>query len=129
MGREFIGECEPAEDAKAESYQMELAIKFIKKECGEPPRGVDVQVCRQDHELGSYPVIAVVWDDYEAEYPDEYIGKCIEAFERFETPEDVLQDLRERAQIFREAQDAIQKAYFPDSVDAEDSDEESTDPS
>jgi len=32
----------------------------------------------------SYPVISVVWDDSITEWPDEYIGKCIEAFERFE---------------------------------------------
>jgi hypothetical protein len=40
----------------------------------------------EDHELGSYPLISVVWDGGVADYPDEYIKKAIEAFERFEQP-------------------------------------------
>jgi hypothetical protein len=51
-----------------------------------PARGVDVQVTLEDHELGSYPLISVVWDGGVADYPDEYIKKAIEAFERFEQP-------------------------------------------
>lgn len=35
---------------------MGLAIKFTKQACGEPPRGVDVQITGEDHELGSYRV-------------------------------------------------------------------------
>ena len=43
MGREFIGECSTSgESSELDDYEMELAIKFIKHECGEPPRGVDV---------------------------------------------------------------------------------------
>jgi hypothetical protein len=45
MGREFIGECSSrGENPEAESYERELAIKFIKQDCGKPPRGVDVQI-------------------------------------------------------------------------------------
>jgi hypothetical protein len=86
MGREFIGECPySGEDPQVDNYETELTIKYIKKECGPPPRGVNVEVTLEDHELGSYPVISVVWDDSIVGYPDEYIGKCMEAFERFET--------------------------------------------
>src|SRR5438477_11807148 len=96
MVREFIGEHPGSgEDPKLDELEAELAIKYIKKACGEPPSGVDVQVTLEGYEVGdegdevSYPVISVVWDDSITEYPDEYIGKCIEAFERFDLPEEI----------------------------------------
>ena len=90
MGSEFIGECPGlGDDPESDHLETELAIKYIKQACGEPPSGVDVEVTMQDHELGSYPVISVVWDDSVTGYPDEYIGKCIEAFERFDLPEEI----------------------------------------
>ena len=36
-----------------------------------------------------YPVISVVWDDSVTGCPDEYIGKSVEAFERFALPEEI----------------------------------------
>ena len=104
MGREFIGECSPSDDdPEFEDRETEMAVKYIKQACGEPPPGVDVQVTSEDHELGSYPVVSVVWDDSICEYPDEYIGKCIEAFERFDLPEEV-----------HERGEQIQKLLDPD---------------
>lgn len=44
-----------------------------------------------DYELGSYPETSVVWHDFVTGYPSEYIGKCIEAFERFEFPDEIHQ--------------------------------------
>jgi hypothetical protein len=77
MGREFIGDCPTSgEDSEFDDFEAELAIKYIKQKC-QPPRGVNVQVSWEDHELGSYPVISVVWNDYITDYPGEYIGKCI----------------------------------------------------
>jgi hypothetical protein len=111
MGREFIGECSPSGDApELDDYEMELAVKFIKEACGKPPRGVDVQITWEDHELGSYPVISVVWDDYITDYPGEYIGKCIEAFDRFDLPEEIY----ERNRVLFDLQDRIQKLFDPD---------------
>jgi hypothetical protein len=108
MGREFIGECPGSgEDPKFDEYEAELAIKYIKQSCGKPPSGVDVQITLEDHELGSYPVISVVWDDYVTEYPGEYIGKCMEAFERFDLPEEIYQ----RGRDFFDLQDKIQKLF------------------
>ncbi|HXA77861.1 MAG TPA: hypothetical protein VNV41_12095 [Candidatus Acidoferrales bacterium] len=53
MRREFIGECSSrGENPEAESHERELAIKFIKQDCGKPPRGVDVQVGYEDSEYG-----------------------------------------------------------------------------
>ena len=79
MGREFIGECPGSgEDGELDDYETGLAIKYIKQTCGEPPRGVDVQVTSEYHELGSYPVISFVWGDSITECPDDYIEKCNE---------------------------------------------------
>jgi hypothetical protein len=111
MSRELIGECSTAgEDPKLDSYEMELAIKYITQACGEPPHGVDVQVTLEDHDLGSYPIISVVWDDFITEYPGEYIGKCVEAFERFDLPEEIHQ----RGQHFLDLYKQIQKPFDPD---------------
>lgn len=29
------------------TYEMKLAIKYLKQKCGPPPRGVDIEVIRQ----------------------------------------------------------------------------------
>jgi hypothetical protein len=108
MGREFIGDCPlSGEDLELDDYETELTIKYIKQECGEPPRGVDVQVTWEDHELGSYPIISVVWDDSIFEYPDEYIGKCMEAFERFDLPEEI----RDQYQVLFDLVDLQERIY------------------
>lgn len=115
MGREFIGEClASGEDPEFDNYEMELAIKFIKRACGKPPRGVDVQISWEDHELGSYPVISVIWDDFVTGYPGEYIGKCIEAFERFDLPDEIHQRGRERARLLREIYAQMENWFDPD---------------
>lgn len=108
MGREFIGEVSACED---DHLEMELAIKYIKQSCGPPPCGADVEITFEGYEVGndgaeaSYPVISVVWDDGITEYPGEYIGKCIEAFERFELPEEIHQQY----QLFFQLQDQMQE--------------------
>lgn len=108
MGREIIGECSGSgEDAQLDELERSLTLKYIQREAGEPEPGVSVEVSWEDHELGSYPVISVVWDDFTVEYPDEYIGKCIDAYERFEFPEEIY----ERWRKFGEIQDGISKLY------------------
>ncbi len=107
MGREFIGDYPTSgEDSEFDDYAADLAIKYIKQKC-QPPRGVDVQVTWEDHELGSYPVISVVWDDYIMDYPGEYIVKCIEAFDHFDLPEEIY----ERNRVLLDLQDRIQKLF------------------
>lgn len=115
MGREFIGECSTlAEGSQFDHYEDELVIKFIKQESGEPPRGAEVQVTREDHELGSYPVISVVWDDGETGYPEDYIQKCVEAFERFELPEEIREEGRESSDFLREINADMEKWFETD---------------
>ena len=47
--------------------------------------------CYEDSEYGSIPAIVVIWDDSETGYPEDYIQKCVEAFERFDLPEEIHQ--------------------------------------
>jgi hypothetical protein len=115
MGRELIGECPASgEDPELANYENELVLKFITQACGEPPRGVDLQISREDHELGSYPVIAVIWDDYETGYTEDYIQKCIESFERFDLPGEIHQESRERLRLLHDLQDGLQRLFDPD---------------
>jgi hypothetical protein len=106
MGSEFVGECPGwGDDPESDDLEAELAIKYIKQACGKPPRGADVQVTLEDHDLGCYPVISVVWDDSIIEYPGRYIGKCIEAFEHFDLPEEI----NERYKVLFELLESTQK--------------------
>jgi hypothetical protein len=111
MGREFIGECGWGDDPNADELEMELAIKYIKQSCGSPPRGVDVEITCEGSEVGdgreqvSYPVISVVWDDSLIEYPDDYIGKCMEAFEKFDLPEEIHKEGQKNLNLFCKADD------------------------
>jgi hypothetical protein len=114
MGREFIGECPiNKENPEFETYEGELAIKYIKRECGPPPRGVDVEITSEGSEVGnegdevSYPVISVVWDDSIMEYPDEYIEKCSAAFERFDLPEEIYEQGRLLIDLYCQTQKLI----------------------
>jgi hypothetical protein len=115
MGREFIGECPGrGDDPESDDLETELAIKFINQSCGLLPRSVDVQVTFEGSEVGnegdefSYPVISIVWDDSVTDYPDEYIGSCTEAFERFELPEEIYQQGRLLIDIFVQADKLIE---------------------
>ena len=114
MGREFVGECGWGNDPESDDLEMELAIKYIKQSCGPPPRGVEVEITLEGSEVGnegnevSYPVISVVWDDSVTDYPDEYIGSCTEAFERFELPEEIYQQGRLLIDIFVQADKLIE---------------------
>ena len=43
--------------------QATLAIRHIVKICGPPPLGRQLEVQWQEHELGNYPTIVLLWDD------------------------------------------------------------------
>ena len=119
MGHEFIGECGFGDDLEANNLEMELAIKYIKQSCGPPPTGVNVEITSEGYEVGnegdeaSYPVISVVWDEGITEYPDEYIGKCSEAFEKFDLPDEIYQEGQKNLRLFREANDEPPKSFDP----------------
>ena len=85
----------------------------MRQECGNPLQNVYVQIARKDSEYGSIPVVAVVWDDYETGCPEAYIQKCIEAFERFELPDEIHHKGRERMRLLRELCSDMEKWFDP----------------
>jgi len=107
LGREFIGEIGWGNEHGSDDLEMEIAMKYIKQACGPHPRGVDVEITWKGSEVGdgseqvTYPVISVVWDEGIIEYPDEYIDRCSDAFERFELPEEIYQRHKVLLEIMR----------------------------
>ena len=73
MGQECIGcaggdwEIGPDTD-----WAYKIAKRFLNLALGTPPEGVYIDVAWSDHELGSYPSLAVFWDDFCPE-PNEFI--------------------------------------------------------
>ncbi len=45
------------------SAQATLAIRHTVKVCGPPPPEMELEVQWQEHELGSYPTIVLLWED------------------------------------------------------------------
>jgi len=58
------------------SAECDLAIKHLKKFCGEPPPEMELEVQWQERERGSYPTIVLAWEDAMRGAPWEYIEKC-----------------------------------------------------
>lgn len=112
MGREIIGECSANDenDRSADVREAELAIEYIKGRCGEPPQGAELILSWEEHDLGSYPVIALIWDDCTVGYPDEYIGKCIDGLEAFEMPAEEYERGKEFHEILCEIQELTERA-------------------
>jgi hypothetical protein len=64
MPVEVIGEFgTPGAEQEWIVADCELAIKHLKKVCGEPPPEMELEIEWQEHELGSYPTIVLMWDD------------------------------------------------------------------
>jgi hypothetical protein len=61
-----------------------LAIKHLKKVCGEPPSEMDLEIQWQEHDLGIYPVIVLTWEDAMCGAPGDYIERCEEALTAYE---------------------------------------------
>jgi hypothetical protein len=61
-----------------------LVIRHVKRICGDPPLEMELQILWQDHELGNYPTIGLVWDDPMRGTPWNYISRCEAALTAFE---------------------------------------------
>src|SRR5258708_4685264 len=85
MPAEIIGEVgTPGAETKWIAAQGKLAIQHLKQVCGDPPPEMNLEVVWQDHELGSYPVIALVWDDDTCGAPSNYLSRCEAALTAYE---------------------------------------------
>jgi len=64
MPVEIIGEFgTPGASSEWIEAEGKLAIKHVVKICGSPPQEMELEIVWQEHELGSYPVIALIWED------------------------------------------------------------------
>ena len=64
--------------------ECHLAIKHLIKVCGEPPPEMELEVQWQEHDLGGYPTIVLIWEDAMRGAPWDYIEKCEEALTEYE---------------------------------------------
>jgi len=76
MPTEVIGEVTVTQEAEREriSAECELAIKHLKKVCGEPPMEMELEVQWQEHVLRRYPTIVLSWEDGMRGAPWDYLG-------------------------------------------------------
>jgi hypothetical protein len=85
MPVEIIGEFgTPGAEHEWIVAECELAIKHLIKVCGEPPPEMELEIQWQEHELGNYPTIALVWDDDMRGAPSNYLSRCEAALTAYE---------------------------------------------
>jgi len=64
--------------------QAKLTIRHVTKLCGDPPPEMRLEIVWQEHELGNYPTIGLVWDDPMRGTPWNYISRCEVALAAYE---------------------------------------------
>jgi hypothetical protein len=85
MPVEIIGEFgTPGAELDWLEAEGKLAIQQIKKICGDPPFEMELEIVWQEHELGNYPVICLVWEDPTRGTPWNYISRCEVALTAYE---------------------------------------------
>jgi len=85
MPTELIGEFgTPGADREWIVAECELAIKHLEKVCGEPPPEMELGIQWQEHDLGEYPVIVLMWEDAMRGAPWNYISRCEVALMAYE---------------------------------------------
>jgi hypothetical protein len=90
MPVEMIGEFgTPGSNREWLSARATLAIRQIIKTCGPPPPEMELEVQWQEHELGSYPLIVLTWEDAMRGAPGKYLNKCEAALFEFENGEPI----------------------------------------
>ncbi|NSL93047.1 hypothetical protein [Acetobacter syzygii] len=77
MGKEYIGYAGGDWGVGPDTdWAYAMAKSFLNFALGVPPEGVHIDVAWSDYELGSYPSLAVFWDDFYPE-PSKFI-RCAE---------------------------------------------------
>jgi len=71
------------------SAQTSLAIRHIVKLCGLPPPEMELEVQWQEHELGSYPTIILLWEDAMRGTPWNYLERCRVALTAYENGDEL----------------------------------------
>ena len=83
MGRENIGSVTGWESGGDRDWAYEMALSFLAAALGDPPAGVSIDIVSNDHDLGSYPSLAVLWEDGTSE-PWDFIRRTEEALTEFD---------------------------------------------
>lgn len=85
MPVETIGEFGTAgAESKWLEAQGEHAIRRLKEHCGEPPEEMELEIVWKEHDLGSYPLICLTWEDEMRGAPWKYIARCEAALAAWE---------------------------------------------
>ena len=85
MPFEIIGEAgTPGATREWIDAECRIAIKHLKKVCGEPSPKMELEVQWQEHELREYPTIVLTWKDAMSNAPSEYLEKCEQALTEYE---------------------------------------------
>jgi hypothetical protein len=85
MAVEIIGEAgSPGASCEWIDAECRLAIKHLKKVCGQPPPEMELEVQWQEQELGEYPTIVLTWEDAMRGAPWEYLERCEGALTKYE---------------------------------------------
>lgn len=82
-------------------FGLDIALRYIKAVCGNPPVGCELAVMWSDHELGAYPSIGI-YTDFEA--PSDYVSACANALETFDRAVD-WEALKDEYDLAREGDD------------------------
>ncbi len=64
--------------------QGKLAVKHLKKICGDPPPEMELEIVWREHDYGNYSVIGLVWEDPMRGAPWNYIARCEAALTAYE---------------------------------------------
>src|SRR5215468_8204544 len=85
MPSEIIGEFgTPGASSEWIEAEGKLAIKHIVKVRGAPPPEMKLEVIWQEHELGLYPVIGLMWEDPFRGVPSNSVNRCEAALAAYE---------------------------------------------
>jgi hypothetical protein len=85
MQVEIIGEVgTPGANPEWIPAQATLAIRHIVRVCGPPPPEMELEVRWQEHELGSYPTIVLLWEDAMRGTPWNDLERCQVALTAYE---------------------------------------------
>jgi hypothetical protein len=89
MPAEVVGEFgTPGAELEWLQAQGTLAIRHLQRICGDPPPEMELEIVWQEHDLGTYPTIALTWEDGMRGAPWQYISRCQTALAAYEDGEE-----------------------------------------
>lgn len=115
MGWEDVGSVDTGQipdDIHWIEFCQDLAIRYIRFVCGDPPPGSSLGVMQNDHDLGSYPSIGV-WSEFSPEF--DYVNACERALDTFNSAID-WEMLKEHFEDAQSADDADEDEFDDEDI-------------